>query len=495
MKRIIYSAIAILFCLSSCERLEDINIDPNRPTETHPQLQLTKVQWDAFRSFQGTGSLYAIKMLVQTDGENSNQYYQWNRGSFDPYYNMRDVTKMAEEAERINDNSYIALAKFFKAYYFYNLTLTFGDIPYSAALKGESADGYVPPAYDSQKQVFMGILADLAEADELLKDQNELIAGDIIYGGNSFKWRKLINAFRLKVLVTLSHKEADADLNIKAAFAQIVQNGPLLGADGIDDGQLVFLNQEGNRYPEFNLSGYGSGMYIDETFINRLQERQDPRLFVFFTQTRLAQEAGKAIDDFSSYDGGDPAAPYAEVNLKAAAGKTSKVLERYHQDPTNEPLVLIGYSEQQLILAEAAARGWISGDAKQYYDAGVKASFKFYETYAKGLAQYVTADKAAEYLSNPLVDFSKATTLEEKIERIIMQKYVRSFLQNGWSAFYDHLRTGYPSFRRPAGVNVPYRWMYPQSEYNYNAENVSEAIRTQFGEGNDNIQQKTWWVK
>lgn len=495
MKKIIYCAIAVLFCLASCERLEDINIDPNRPTETHPQLQLTKVQWDAFRSFQGTGPLYAIKMLVQTDGENSNQYYQWNRGSFDPYYNMRDVTKMAEEAERINDNRYIALAKFFKAYYFYNLTLTFGDIPYSDALKGESEEGYVPPTYDNQKQVFMGILADLAEADELLKDQNEAIAGDIIYKGDSFKWRKLINAFRLKVLITLSHQEGDSDLNIKTAFAQIVQNGPLLGADGIDDGQLEFLDQEGNRYPEFNSSGYGSGMYIDETFINRLQERKDPRLFVFFTQTRLAQEEGKVIDDFSSYDGGDPAAPYAEVNLKAAAGRTSKVLERYHQDPTNEPFVLIGYSEQQLILAEAAVRGWISGDAKTYYDSGVQASFKFYETYAKGLAKYVTADKATEYLSHPLVDFSNAISSEEKIERIIMQKYVRSFLQGGWSAFYDHLRTSYPAFRRPAGVNVPYRWMYPQSEYNYNSDNVSEAIRNQFGEGNDNINQKTWWIK
>lgn len=84
------------------------------------------------------------------------------------------------------------------------------------------------------------------------------------------------------------------------------------------------------------------------------------------------------------------------------------------------------------------------------------------------------------------------TTLEERVERIIMQKYIRSFLQNGWSAFYDHLRTGYPSFRRSAGVSAPYRWMYPQWEYNYNSENVSEAILSQFGEGNDNINQKTW---
>lgn len=53
----------------SCSNLEEMNINPNLPTETHPQLLLTNVEWDAFRANGGTSPLYAQKMLVQTDGK------------------------------------------------------------------------------------------------------------------------------------------------------------------------------------------------------------------------------------------------------------------------------------------------------------------------------------------------------------------------------------------------------------------------------------------
>lgn len=494
MKKIVYSLITATLLLASCKDQDLMNIDPNNARETHPQFQLTKIEWNAFESFTGTSPLYATRMLVQTDGESEGQYFKWGRGEFKPFSSLRNVTKMIEEAERINDNSYIAVAKFFRAYYFYNLTLTFGDIPYTEALKGESSTGYKAPGYDSQKTVFQGILKELEEANTILKGQNIKIEGDIIYKGNVIKWRKLINAFRLKVLMTLSKKETDGELAIKQRFSEIVQNELIL-ENISDDGQLVYLDREGNRYPEFNSSGFGSGMYMSSTFIEQLQNRQDPRLFLFCSQTKIAKEAGKAISDFSSYDGGDPAAPYAETNLKAAEGKVSKVNDRFPGDPTNEPIALMGYAEQELIIAEAIVRNWLAGDANTHYKNGVKASFKFYETYAKGYAIYVTQEKAEEYLNLPANNFLLATTTNEKLAQIITQKYIRTFFQSGWTAFYDHLRTGFPEFRRQAGVNVPYRWIYPQSEYDYNRENVSAAIESQFGVGNDKINQQVWWIK
>ncbi|MET3113370.1 hypothetical protein AAKU52_001093 [Pedobacter sp. CG_S7] len=496
MKKIIYSLLVGVIFLSSCKDQDLLNIDPNKPTETHPQLLLTKVEWNAFQAFGGTSPLYATRMLVQTDGESEGQYFKWSRGSFGPYSSLKQVTKMVEEANRINDNSYIALAKFFRAYYFYNLTLNFGDIPYSQALKGEATAGYTAPIYDTQKEVFQGILKELDEANTMLKGMNVIIAGDIIYKGDVSKWRRLINAFRLKVLITLSKKENDGDLKIKETFAQIVQNEPIFNdAEGKGDGQLVFLDQQGNRYPEFNSSGFGSGMYMASTFIIHMQDRQDPRLFVYATQTKIGKEAGKAIDDFTAYEGGDPAAPYAETNLKAAEGKVSKVNDRFPKNPTNEPQVLMGYAEQEFILAEAVLKNWISGDANQHYRNGVKASFKFYENNVSGYIAYFTAAKANAYLDLPINNFALSTTLEQKIEQIITQKYLRTFFQSGWSAFFDNLRTGYPEFRRPKGVAIPYRWIYPQSEYNNNRDNVSKAIVSQFGTGNDKINQQVWWLK
>jgi len=485
-------SLIILVSVTSCQDLSEINENPNNVNETHPQLLLTNISENAFE-VKGTGAMYASRMLVQTDGENSGQYYSWDRAGFNDYDMLGEVTKMIEEAQRIKSDTYIALAKFFRAYYFYNLTLTFGDIPYNEALQGESNQIFTPK-YDAQKDVFIGILNELEEANNLLNGNNDIIYGDIIYGGNALNWQKLINSFRLKVLIILSKKENDTELNIKNAFASIVNNDPIMKSNN-DSGQLVFLDQDGSRYTEFNSSGYGSGMYMSSTFIKRLQDRQDPRLFIFCGRTKNAKEAGLAIDDFNAYEGGDPLAPYAEVNDKAAQGAISKVNLRYSIDPTTEPHAILSYSELEFILAEAAARNWISSDAGTHYNNAVKASFSFYNTYAKEFETYVENSDAETYLNGSFVSFNNATTVEQKLELILTQKYFTSFLQSGWRMYFDHLRTGYPNFAYNGSSTPPTRWIYPTSEYQQNTQNVSEAIKSQFGDGNDQIRELTWWLK
>lgn len=485
-------ALFLAFTNSSCRKLSEINTNPNESKTTHPQFLLTKIEWDAFNSFKGTGPLYALKMIVQTDGENANQIYAWQRSDFGAYNNLRNVTKMIEEGERMALPEYVAIGKFIRAYYFYNLTLTFGDIPYSEALKGESA-GLLTPKYDSQKDVFLGILKELEEANTLLSKVEARINGDIIYNGSASQWRKMVNAYRLKVLMTLSTKEGDATIAPKETFANIVSSQPLFTGSG-DDGKLVYLDQAGNRYPEFNSSGYGSGMYVDSTYIKRLQDLKDARLFVLFTRTPEAAKAGKPVNDFKAYEGGDPIKPYGQVNEKATKGLVSKVADRFTKDATNEPSILIGYAEQQFLLAEAVVRGWISGDANTYYEEGIKSGFKFYENYAKNMASYVNESVANTYLAQSSVKLSSVSTKEAKLERILMQKYLRSFHQGGWTAYFDHLRTGYPEFAKSNKNHIAYRWMYPAGEYNNNSANVSAAIASQFG-GSDVTTAKPWWLK
>ena len=492
MKKYILIALLFVLVFSSCKDLTELNINPNNVPETHPQLLLTNIEWNAFQ-VEGVGPMFASRMVLQTDGEDANQYYTWTRGGFGAYNNLRDVTKMIEEANRIESPAYVALGKFFRAWYFFNLTLTFGDVPYNDALKGETDEIYTP-VYDTQKEVFTGILSELKEADELLASDNSIIAGDIIYNGSTEQWRKCVNSFRLKVLITLSKKTSDSDLNVKSTFQNIFANSPLIESNA-DNGQLMFVDELGSRYTEYNSSGYGSARYMDSTFIQRLQDRHDPRLFIFCGQTRVAKETGLAITDFSAYEGGDPIAPYNEVNLKAADGKVSKVNLRYTTDPTTEPSVFMGYSEQELILAEASVRGWISSPAKDHYENAVKASFGFYNTYAADYAGYVNETAAETYLSEPLVDFANATTDDAKMELIMIQKYIPSFLQGGWRMYFDHLRTGYPEFRIIAGVTPPLRWIYPNSEYQQNSINVTDAITRQFGEGNDKTRVIPWWLR
>lgn len=486
MKRI---AIVLLSAclLTACGSLDDMNINPNNPTETHPKLLLTQLCMDAFK--RGTDGMYATKKVIQADGESADQYYKWTRGSFDEYNRLRNVQKMQEEAERVDAPVYVALAKFLRSYYFYELTLRFGDIPYSEALKGESDEIYTP-VYDKQEEVFRGILQELKEADEILANDGTVIDGDIIYNGNGEQWRKLINSFRLKVLMTLSNQYSVGDLNVANSFRTIAEASPLM--EGLsDNGQLVYLDQQGNRYPQFNAQW--SGYYMDDTFIQNLRERKDPRLFIYSAQTNKARTEGKAINDFSAYEGGDPAAPYSDALIKVSEGTISPINDRFRTDAIGEPTMLMGYAELQQIMAEAVVRGWISGDAKGHYENGVRASFSFYETHAKDYAKYLDQNAVNTYLAESLVDFDLAKTTDEKIERIIMQKYLVTFYQGKWDSFYEQLRTGYPDFKRPEGTEIPKRWMYPQGEYNNNEANVSAAIERQFGIGNDKINASTWW--
>lgn len=488
MKKILLIILQVWICMS-CVNLEEMNVDPNNTTQTHPKLLLTQICMNAFT--RGTDGMYATKKVIQADGENADQYYKWTRGSYGYYDDLRNVQKMGEEAQRVKAPVYTALSKFFRAYYFYELTLRFGDVPYSEALKGEESSIYAP-VYDEQKDVFAGILNELKEADDILASDGSVIDGDIIYNGDGSKWRKLINSFRLKVLMTLSNHATVGNINIASEFKAIATGKPLM-ASLSDNGQLVYLDQQGNRYPQFNAQW--SGYYMDDTFIQRMREHQDPRLFIFAAQTNKGRTEGKSIDDFSSYEGGDPAAPYSDAIVKVSQGTISPINDRYRTDPIVEPTMLMGYAELQQILAEAVVRGWMDGNAQQYYENGIRASFSFFETHAKAYSQYLNSNAVDAYLKQLLVDFTKASGTEDKIERIIMQKYLVTFYQGNWDSFFEQLRTGYPDFRRPSGTEIPKRWMYPQGEYDNNGENVTAAITRQFGAGNDKTNQLTWWLK
>ena len=498
MKQIYFiTGLIVLFILSACEDLNEYRVNPNNVSETHPQLLLTKIANDAFQVEQGSESCvvqYASRMMIVSDIALEEQFYTWTRGNYYKYGNLRNVQKMMEEAQKIESDTYQALAKLFRALYFYNLTLTFGDIPYSEALRGESEENY-KPEYDTQKEVFLGILEELEDANDMLANNPENIEGDIIYGGSAANWRKFVNSFRLKVLLTLSHKTGDNDLNIESTFADIYTNQPIIGS--VSEGaQMEFIDELGSRYTEFNDSRYASAVFLDSTFVQRLADREDPRLFIYASQTKNAKEAGKPIDDFTGYGGGNPIAPPDNVYATAGEGNISLINQkRYTQDPVNEPHMVLGYPEVEFILAEASVRGWITSDAKTHYENGVKASFEFYNTYAEDYAAYVEEADAENYLQQDLVNFDNAGTDEEQISLTIMQKYLQSFLQNKWTPYFEHLRTGYPAFLHQPGQTPPTRWIYPNETYQHNGENVEAAINRQFGSGNDDIRQVPWWLK
>lgn len=495
MKKIINISTIILSVLvfNSCETdLTRINENPNdnELASVSPKFLLPTISRVLFQV--PTNNLFVQRMMIATDGESVHQYLKWDAGSFDAYSStLLNIDKMMKEAEKNGEKNYIAIAKLYRAIIFYNLTLTFGDIPYIEAIRGE--EKIIQPKYDSQEEVFVGILKELEDANISINTVSP-VEGDIIFGGDMLRWKKFINSFRLKVLMTLSKKGNVGSYNIKQEFAKILTNESIMQSIE-DNAQLKFFDSADSRYSTFNDSSYGSSVYMANYFIDLFKERKDPRLFTFAEQTTGAKEAGKSITDFSAYNGGDPISSYSDNATLVTQKNISKVNIRFYKDAINEPYNILSYSELQFIIAEAAARGWISNNAKNHYENGIKSNFDFYVKFVKNSELYFSNFSVTDYLSSPLVAYKIAGTLEQQLEQIMTQKYMTMFHQGQMTSYNDYLRTGYPKFPLPKGmVQAPARYRYPQSEYNYNSQNLKEALQNQFA-GNDNIQSITWWLK
>ena len=489
----IISLITVLFWAGSCKDFDELQNDPNRTSQTHPGLLLTNIEAaiagnanQVVSTFNvvNVNAMLASRMIVFTDGAAAEQYYGWQRNNFDRYNTLRQISKMEEEADRLQLENYKHLALFLKSVHILELTKTFGDVPYSETL--QTATGVYKPAYDNQEDIYLRVLDDLKAANNNLDPSLADITGDVVYGGNVDKWKKLINSYALRILISLSGKTGNTKLNVVARFQEIVNNPdqyPIFASND-DNGALSFYDLVDNRYPYFNNNNFKTAYYMEESFVDLLKARQDPRLFVF--ADRKPQGATLPETDFNAYGGLGGSDPLADNTNRLVNGEASRVDERYYLDPVNEPSVLMGYAELEFTLAEAAARGWITSDAKEHYENGIRASFDFYG---------ISDDEQDAYLIEPEVVYNPANA----IEMIVTQKYINFFMNGGWEAFYNNLRTGFPEFDVDGGGilnngQVPKRWMYPQDELNLNTENVESAVSRQFA-GDDDINGVMWLLK
>lgn len=475
MKRQLFILLIITVAFGACKKHEYYQENPNSPSIATPSLLLTDICESTFTVWP-MDVAYAGRHMTYYERPNSYVNYNWGPGSYDAYDILRQVQVMDSLAVQGDQKNYQGLAHIFRAYHFARLTETFGDVPYSQAL--QALNNNTKPAYDKQEDIYAGLLGELEQANALLDAANGEVLGDIIFGGDVMRWKKFANALKLRLLIHLSKKEDNATLNIKQQFQAIISDPakyPLM--ESIDDNAQIVYNTSAttNYYPLFQDNSVPSLAALEKGFVKILKDREDPRLFSI-AEPVTNQPAG----DFSSYEGVDAGLTIADQN--DASPSASKINRRYINDQVNEPMVLMSYAEQEFLIAEATARGWITGDAQTHYNNGITASMHFY-----GIAD----DDIADYLTHPAVVYNPA----DAIEMIITQKYIAFFLNSEWEPFFEHNRTGFPEFSVGPGTlnggQVPKRFQYPQDEYSFNEENVTAAVQSQYG-GDDSINGVMW---
>lgn len=472
----------IVVLAPACRKHDYYQENPNQPSAATPALLLTDICVSIF-NYDPQASAYAARHLTYYERGNSAVDYSWTSSGFGNFDKLRQVKKMDELAQQSGEENYRGLAKFFRAVLFAQMTETFGDIPYSESLG--ALEGNTKPKYDPQEDVYVGILQELDEANSLLSDSKGNIGGDIIYAGKASQWKKLVNAYRLRLLIHLSKKESNTRLNIKQQFQSIISNAatyPLMTSRQ-DNGQIVYNSSAtSNYYPTAGSLSLGTAVSLEEGMANILKNRNDPRLFSFAEPI-----TGLSPNVYANYAGVNAGLTVADQ--QSASANASRVSRRFSDitNPANEPMILLGYPEQEFLIAEAITRGWITGagTAEEHYNNGIRASMEFYGI---GSAAINT------YMAGPNVVFNPANALQ----MIITQKYIALFMQSGWEAFFEQRRTGIPTLNVGPGTynnrQVPKRWLYPQSEYDYNKDNVEAAVARQYS-GNDNVNGVMWLLQ
>lgn len=504
LSRVGLSVMSLLLLLG-CNNFEDINTNPDDTTTVSASLLATNVilRYTKYAGRDGK-SLIADNALPKyvgyaNEGQMDQQYNKIGSGYFDAMTILPNIQKMIEYAEGgVMEESYRGVGAFAKAYTFYTLTMKMGDIPFSEA--GLGADGIYKVKYDTQEQVLKGVLDELQAADQYFANGRAFEGDPTPYKGDPVKWRKAVNAFTLKVLMTVSKKETIGGIGLKTRFAEIVSAGNIMDAT---TGYYGLIYSSKNRHP---LSGtndlFTSRTIISSLLIDQLKSLNDRRLF-YYAEPAGAQIADDMVpSDTAAYVGVDVDIEYAVMNSGHSNNLYSLLNKRYLQEEACEPLRVITFAEQQLILAEAVLKGWISGDAKAYYESGVRAALTDVMTQASASYAHempVTADYIDGYFTG---EAAFKSTTGEQLKQIWMQRYILQFMQDAETSFFEYRRNNYPEFPiNPAtSLNennknaIPMRWLYPGAETSYNRENLEEALNRQY-DGYDEINKIMWILK
>jgi len=499
----------VLLASLACQDFEEIGLNANRPASVPPSLVLRGVLSDLNERPWSLEHRQNQFWSCNYNYYGTNEY--WTNANLN-YLTLKNVLKMEEEAAKSGAevNPYSALGKYFRAVFYVRMSQRVGDVPLSEALKGLEVK---EPAYDTQKEVYVQVLKWLDESNTELKQliaANDLsLEGDFYYNNDLTKWRKAVNTFKLRVLISLSKQVTDADLKVKERFNEAIGNPsefPVMTSNS--DNMNYVYNGSTQIYPTHpGNRGFDKGRYnLTETYVKGLTDRNDPRVFVIANPAKAKINAGVSPTDFSAYVGAPAGESLDDMTVKAGNGIYSFANQkRYYTTLTGpEPGVQLAYWELCFNVAEAINRGWVSGDAKAYYENGIKASMAFYgindgtqiPVYEPDNDEQIGTATASvtNYLAQPSVAYAgnNATGLEQ----ILTQKYLAFFQNSGQEAYFNYRRTGIPAFHAGPGTGnsgvIPKRWLYPTSETFYNEENLKAALQRQFGSAVDDVDNELW---
>jgi len=450
MKNLILSALITLFCISCSVQDEYYTENPNAVEEVASHLLLPGIQAQSFKNLGAQPMRVAGIIMNQFEGADvclPMNFFVIGRDVMDEFWisgayagTLTNAKALETYATERNQFTYRGIARIFLANEFGVMTTCFGDVPFSEALRGNE---FLRPKYDKQQDVYEGIQTLLDNAIEDLQtgiDGNEEILSDIVFNGDANKWIAAAYALKARFYVHTS-KQFPNHWNLAKDAAQTALN------QNFEDVSLTF---ETNAISNWTLNKFAterSGLLgFHNSFYEMLEN--DPRRSSY-------AKPGWAFDyDIHEID---------NVELK------------WTQSDATIPL--ISACELHFILAEAAARNGDNTLAIEHTKNAMKENFKMLDL-----------TQSNDFIENKNFE---TITVEQIMEEAYKAYYGYNFLQT-WT---NYRRTGFPQINidlddttnslNPSGV-IPTRYMYVESEFNNNRDNLLEAETRQGGGFLDN---------
>jgi hypothetical protein len=374
-----------------------------------------------------------------------------------------------------SNNNQIAIARIIKAYYFWTITDTWGDIPFTEALKG--VDNKFPK-YDRQESIYLALLEELKQANNQF-DNGPAIKGDIVYGGNIGQWKKLANSLRMLIALRMSKRYPSAGQLAATEFKAALTDPAGHIAVNADNFSVT--------YPGGN---YGNPWYLtydtrrdlgeSETFISLLVNLNDRRqLNGIYGSSLIGVPYGRNRNYMNNVWG-----------AVFASGAWSRVLGADYR-AADSKVDIVHASALLFARAEARELGWTTAaeepqTAATLYRNAIIASYTQW-----GLTE---ADGGAYYNNSDII---YGTNHEENLKKIALQRYIALY-PDGLQGWCEWRRTGVPELQPArdalnASGKIPRRFVYGVNDYSTNKKNVQEAAALL--PGGDSQDERVWWDK
>ncbi|WP_183578095.1 SusD/RagB family nutrient-binding outer membrane lipoprotein [Mucilaginibacter sp. X5P1] len=460
---IIVFVVAVGF--SGCKKYLDINQNPNNPDKVDPPLLLPTVEAAISQvignSFQVYGNMWAqywTQSPLSSQYKAIDEYSPVNTDFNNAWLNLYRVALINSDliinSPELKMENIKGIAYVMKAYSFQVATDAFGDVPVAQALQSTSN---LNPKYDAQQVVYDSIFVYINKALPLLNVSDAISPGtqDLIFQGDMTKWIAFANTLELRAYLRLAIKDP---ATAQAGIAALYKTSPTFLTQ---DATITYTSTGGNENPFYNemispTLNKTQNVVASSTIVTALQKNNDPRLSKFF----FLYNNNAAGDTVTSIPQG-----YYVIDAYKVVSPPSALVGGRALDPNSAtaPVKLISATESYFLQAEAVARGWATGTVTTLYKQGMQASFT-----ATGVGD---ATMFIDTAKSGLPALTHAgTNVDTLVKAIITQKYYAMCGFQGFEAWTEWRRTGYPTFFTTSGASIiaagqkPLRMLYPNSE-------------------------------